>query len=95
MIALHRITHPDQELQLNPDLILTVEAHPDTVVTLTTGSRIIVIESPAEVAQLVREWRASVLVLALCAPELQAHPSVRDAVATVLELPWDRPRRSA
>jgi flagellar protein FlbD len=94
VIALHRITHPDQPLQLNPDLMLTVEAHPDTVVTLTTGSRIIVIESPDEVSQLVRAWRASVLVLALAAPELQEHPDVEQAVSNLLQFPTDRLRNT-
>lgn len=31
---------------LNPDMILTLEATPDTVVTLTTGEKLIVRESP-------------------------------------------------
>src|SRR5919204_582975 len=30
MIKLHRLTHPDQSFQLNPDLIQTIEATPDT-----------------------------------------------------------------
>ena len=29
MIPLHRLTHPNDPLYLNPDLIQTVEAHPD------------------------------------------------------------------
>ena len=43
MIALHRITQPDHELYLNPDLIQTVEANPDTVIALTNGSRFVVV----------------------------------------------------
>ncbi len=31
---------------LNPDLILTLEATPDTVITLTTGEKLMVRESP-------------------------------------------------
>ena len=61
MIRLHKLGRDPHPFQLNPDLILTVEAHPDTVVTLTTGSRLVVTESPDEVAQAVRQWRASVL----------------------------------
>ena len=37
MITLHRLGHRSEPLHLNPDLITTVEAHPDTVVTLATG----------------------------------------------------------
>ena len=61
MIRLHKLGRDPQPFHLNPDLILTVEAHPDTVVTLTTGSRLVVTETPDEVAQAVRQWRASVL----------------------------------
>jgi flagellar protein FlbD len=61
MIRLHKLGRDPQPFHLNPDLILTVEAHPDTVVTLTTGSRLVVTERPDEVVAAVRQWRASVL----------------------------------
>jgi uncharacterized protein YlzI (FlbEa/FlbD family) len=61
MICLHRLAREPQAVYLNPDLVLMVEAHPDTVVTFTTGSRVIVTETPEEVAAAVRTWRASVL----------------------------------
>ena len=61
MIRLHKLGRDPHPFHLNPDLILTVEAHPDTVLTLTTGSRLVVTESPDEVTQAVRQWRASVL----------------------------------
>jgi uncharacterized protein YlzI (FlbEa/FlbD family) len=61
MIRLHKLGHSPQPFHLNPDLVLTIEANPDTVVTLTTGTRYLVTESPAEVADAVRAWRASIL----------------------------------
>jgi flagellar protein FlbD len=61
MIALHRLGHSEESFHLNPDLIVTVEGHPDTVVTLTTGTRLLVTETPEDVAALVRDWRTSVL----------------------------------
>ncbi len=61
MIRLHKLGREPHPFHLNPDLVLTVEAHPDTVVTLTTGSRLVVMETPDEVAQAIRQWRASVL----------------------------------
>jgi flagellar protein FlbD len=61
VIRLHRLGHSPQPFHLNPDLVLSVEAHPDTVVTLTTGSRLLVVETPEQVADAVRAWRASVL----------------------------------
>ena len=65
MIALHRLTHPDQTFLLNPDLIQTVEATPDTVVSLTNSSKFIVIEKPAEIVELIRAWRGSIVGRAL------------------------------
>jgi uncharacterized protein YlzI (FlbEa/FlbD family) len=61
MIRLHKLGREPQPFHLNPDLVVTVEASPDTVVTLTTGSRLLVTETPEEVARAVRDWRASVL----------------------------------
>ena len=61
MIVLHRLGHQLEPFSLNPDLITTVEAHPDTVVTLATGTKIVVSESTDEIAGAVRDWRASVM----------------------------------
>jgi flagellar protein FlbD len=61
MIRLHRLGHDPQPFHLNPDLILTVEAHPDTVVMLATGTRLLVCESPEEVEAAIRAWRVSIL----------------------------------
>jgi flagellar protein FlbD len=62
MIPVHRITQRDHELYVNPELIQTVEANPDTVISLTNGSKFVVSETPAEVAQLIRDWRAGIVV---------------------------------
>ena len=61
MIPVHRLTQPDRELYVNPELIQTVEANPDTVIALTNGSKFVVAESPAQVVRLVRDWRAGIL----------------------------------
>lgn len=61
MIVLHRLGHNAEQFLLNPDLILIVEATPDTVVTLTTGTKIVVVESPVRVAEEVRQWRSDIL----------------------------------
>ena len=61
MIRLHKLGHTPHPFHLNPDLVLTVEANPDTVVTLTTGSRLLVVETPEQVVDAVRHWLASVL----------------------------------
>jgi len=61
VIRLHRLGHREEEFLLNPDLILSIEATPDTIVTLTTHTKLIVLERPEEVVDLVRAWRASIL----------------------------------
>ncbi len=64
MIRLHRLGHPDEPFHLNPDLILTVEATPDTVVALTTGTKLVVVESPEVIVEQIRAWRGSILTAA-------------------------------
>ncbi len=65
MITLHRLGRAEDPFQLNPDLIVTVEATPDTVVTLATTAKVLVAETPEEVTACTREWRAEVLAEAL------------------------------
>lgn len=48
------------ELVINAELIETIEATPDTVVTLTTGRRVIVQESVAQVSQRTLAYRRAV-----------------------------------
>ena len=46
MITLNRLGHSDEPFQLNPDMIVTVESTPDTVITLATGAKVVVAETP-------------------------------------------------
>jgi flagellar protein FlbD len=84
MIALHRLAQPDHEFFLNPDLIQMVEANPDTVVTLTNGTRHLVAESPAQVAELVAQWRGGVLTRAIA---VSTDPKTGESIGTVLQFP--------
>ncbi len=59
MIRLHRIR--GEEMFLNADLIESVQATPDTVITLVDGRKLVVQETPEEVVDAIREFRASVL----------------------------------
>jgi flagellar protein FlbD len=61
VISLHRLGHQAEEFFLNPDLIVTVEANPDTVITLTTGTKIVVAEAPERVVEAIRQFRIEVL----------------------------------
>jgi flagellar protein FlbD len=61
MITLNRLGHSDEPFQLNPDMIVTVESTPDTVIALATGAKVVVAETPDEVAAAVHRYRADVL----------------------------------
>jgi uncharacterized protein YlzI (FlbEa/FlbD family) len=69
VIRLHRLGHRDEVFHLNPDLIASIESTPDTVLTLTTHSKVLVHEGPEEVVAAVRAWRAGILE--------QAFPRIR------------------
>ena len=47
-------------LSINNDLIETVEETPDTVITLTTGKKIIVKESRQDVKNLVKSYKKEI-----------------------------------
>lgn len=49
------------EIVVNADLIETVEATPDTIVTLVDGTRYVVEESPSELIDRIKTYRAAVL----------------------------------
>ena len=61
MIPLTRIS--GSQFVLNCDLIERVDATPDTVVSLVDGKKYVVLESPAEVTDLVRTYRSEVIAL--------------------------------
>ena len=59
MISVTRLN--GTEIVVNTDLIETVEATPDTVLTLVDGKRYVVVESPGEVVDRIRAFRVSIL----------------------------------
>lgn len=59
MILVHRLK--GQPLFVNADLIQSVEANPDTVLTLVDGRKVFVAETPEAVVQLVVCFRGAVL----------------------------------
>lgn len=62
MIRLTRLN--GEAFALNPDLIERVEAHPDTVISLTDDVRFLVRESVDEILHAIRDYRAEVLATA-------------------------------
>ncbi|MFZ5828177.1 MAG: flagellar FlbD family protein [Bacillota bacterium] len=57
MIKLTRFRTSGGEFVVNADLIETVEATPDTVITLTTGHKLIVQETVDQVVRLVVSFK--------------------------------------
>lgn len=58
MIELTRLN--GEKLVINADLIEMVEGMPDTIISLTTGRKIIVKESRQEVKNLVKSYRKDI-----------------------------------
>jgi len=57
MIRLTRLNHAP--MVLNSDLIVHIEVTPDTVISLTTGETIMVLETSEEVVERIQEFRRS------------------------------------
>ena len=59
MIRLTRINH--RPLVVNSDLIEHVESTPDTVISMTTGQKFVVLESAEEVIERVIQFRRAIV----------------------------------
>jgi flagellar protein FlbD len=58
MIALTRLNN--QPIMVNADLIESLESTPDTVITLTSGNKLVVRDSPAAIAEKIVEYQRRV-----------------------------------
>ncbi|MBJ7332142.1 MAG: flagellar FlbD family protein [Solirubrobacteraceae bacterium] len=65
MIELHRIGHTHEPFSLNPSLVVSIEAHPDTTLLLATGTHLVVAEDPERVVELINGWHATVAAAAM------------------------------
>jgi flagellar protein FlbD len=75
VILVHRLK--GEALFVNADLIESIEASPNTVLTLVDGRKAVVTETPEQVVTRIREYRASILVAAeehRAAPAASASP---------------------
>ena len=73
------------ELVVNVDLILTIERTPDTVLTLTTGDRIMVKETLAEIVERAVTYRF----------RISQGPGTRDGLDAIAEAMRDQRTTSA
>lgn len=62
MILVHRLK--GEPFFVNADLVETVEALPDTVLSLVDGRKAVIRETPREVVDAITRFRASILVAA-------------------------------
>lgn len=67
---------------LNPDLIERIEATPDTVITLVSGTKYVVAETVEELVEEVRNFRAAVLIATATPPPDVTHPVRLRSVST-------------
>lgn len=78
MIHLTRLNH--RPLVLNADLIESIEVTPDTVISLTTGQKLVVLESPEEVVERVVEFRHAIHSGVLLGPQIVSRQSAQPGV---------------
>lgn len=89
MILLHRLS--GAAFAVNPDLVARAESTPDTVLTLTDGAHLVVLESVAEVRDLVVGFRAAVLCRAWAEAERAEsahHEEQPPSTPGLRVLPW-------
>jgi uncharacterized protein YlzI (FlbEa/FlbD family) len=65
VIRLHHLSARAEGFYLNPDLIVAIDATPDTVVTLTTHQKVLVKDSAEDIIAAIHAWRASILAASL------------------------------
>jgi len=49
-----------KEFYINSDLIEYIEDNPDTVITLTTGKKIVIMEKPEEIVERIKQFRREI-----------------------------------
>ena len=81
MITVTRLNGP--QLAVNPDLIQRIESTPDTILTLIDGSKYVIAESPAEVADRIITFRAMVVARTMRIAEQEDASRFDAADATV------------
>lgn len=81
MITVTRLNGP--QLAVNPDLIQRIESTPDTILTLIDGSKYVIAESPAEVADRIITFRAMVVARTMRIAEQEDASRFDAANATV------------
>ena len=94
MILVHRLR--GEPVYVNADLVESVEATPDTALTLVDGRRLLVSEAPEDVVDRFVHFRASLLVTADQLREVEdGPPGVQDEPTRPPAQPPPQPTRMA
>jgi uncharacterized protein YlzI (FlbEa/FlbD family) len=92
VIRLHRLSARAEVFYLNPDLIVSIDSTPDTVVTLTTHQKVLVADRPEEVVAAIQSWRSSILAHALpSTPKRRSDAALTLVSATAATPPHNHP----
>jgi uncharacterized protein YlzI (FlbEa/FlbD family) len=81
VIRLHRLSARAEVFHLNPDLIVSIDSTPDTLLTLTTHQKVLVGDTPEDIVTAIQAWRASILAASL---PTSARRRVNDASLTLV-----------
>jgi flagellar protein FlbD len=73
MVQLTRLSH--RPFVLNCDLIELIETTPDTVISLTTGQKLVVCETPEQIIYRVKEYKRSIMQ-STPLPEVEANGGI-------------------
>jgi flagellar protein FlbD len=88
VIRLHRLSARAEVFYLNPDLIVSLDSTPDTVVTLTTHQKVLVSDRVEDVVTAIRQWRASILADAMpSTPKRRSEAALTLVAATAANPP--------
>jgi uncharacterized protein YlzI (FlbEa/FlbD family) len=95
VIRLHRLSARAEVFYLNPDLIVSLDSTPDTVVTLTTHQKVLVSDRAEDVVTAIRQWRASILADAMpSTPKRRSDAALTLVAATAANPPTNHDEES-
>jgi uncharacterized protein YlzI (FlbEa/FlbD family) len=88
VIRLHRLSARAEVFYLNPDLIVSLDSTPDTVVTLTTHQKVLVSDPVEDVVTAIRQWRSAILADAMpSTPKRRSEAALTLVAATAANPP--------
>jgi uncharacterized protein YlzI (FlbEa/FlbD family) len=95
VIRLHRLSARAEVFYLNPDLIVSLDSTPDTVVTLTTHQKVLVSDRVEDVVTAIQKWRSAILADAMpSTPKRRSEAALTLVAATAANPPTNHDEES-